>query len=188
MPRFLGGLLPAGLLGLLVAAMLAAEMSTDSGYMLAWGSVIYNDVLAPLRRGRPWSEKTGILWNRAIVALIGVYLFVFGLWYRPTGDVWSYLVLSAAIYTSSMAVMVVACCYWPRANNWGALGAILFGSVTPATFLVLEKLPATAEFAARIGPNIAGLVAFGTAAAGMVIGSLLKPGSRATALGGGRPA
>ncbi|NDC64675.1 MAG: hypothetical protein EBZ59_11980, partial [Planctomycetia bacterium] len=120
MPRFLGRLLPAGMLGLLVAAMLAAEMSTDSGYMLAWGSVIYNDVLAPLRRRRPWSERTGILWNRAIVALIGVYLFVFGLWYRPTGDVWSYLVLSATIYTSSMSVMLVACCYWPRANDWGA--------------------------------------------------------------------
>jgi len=188
MPRFLGGLLPAGMLGLLVAAMLAAEMSTDSGYMLAWGSVIYNDVLAPLRRRRPWSEKTGILWNRAIVALIGVYLFVFGLWYRPTGDVWVYLILSASIYMSSMAVMVVACCYWPRANDWGALGAILFGSVTPAAFLVLEKLPATADLAARIGPNITGLVAFGTAAAGMVIGSLLKPGGRATPLGGGRPA
>ena len=41
------------MLGLLVAAMLAADMSTDSSYMLTWGSVIYNDLLAPLRK-TPW--------------------------------------------------------------------------------------------------------------------------------------
>ena len=38
-------------MGLLIAAMLAADMSTDSSYMLTWGSVIYNDILAPFRRG-----------------------------------------------------------------------------------------------------------------------------------------
>jgi solute:Na+ symporter, SSS family len=36
--------------GLVIAAMLAADMSTDSSYMLTWGSVIYNDILAPFRR------------------------------------------------------------------------------------------------------------------------------------------
>lgn len=177
MPRLLGSLLPVGMLGLLIAAMLAAEMSTDSGYMLAWGSVIYNDVLAPLRRKREWSDHTGILWNRAIVALIGIYLFVFGLWYRPSGDVWSYIVLSASIYAASMSVMVVACCYWPRANGWGALGAILFGALVPVAFLVMEKVPATAALTAWIGPNIAGLIAFGGAAIGMVVGSLVTAAS-----------
>lgn len=178
MPRLLGSLLPVGLLGLLIAAMLAAEMSTDSGYMLAWGSVIYNDVLAPLRRGRQWSERTGILWNRAIVALIGIYLFFYGLLYRPSGDIWSYIILSATVYAASMSVMVVACCYWPRANAWGALGAILFGALVPLAFLAMEKVPATADIALKIGPNVAGLIAFGGAAIGMVGGSLLTASGR----------
>jgi SSS family solute:Na+ symporter len=52
MPYFLGLILPSGLMGILVAAMLAADMSTDSSYMLTWGSVIYNDVLGPFRRRR----------------------------------------------------------------------------------------------------------------------------------------
>ena len=50
MPRYLGEAVPAGLMGLLIAAMLAADMSTDSSYMLTWGSVIYNDIMAPFRR------------------------------------------------------------------------------------------------------------------------------------------
>src|SRR6185369_1782412 len=47
MPRYLSTAVPPGLMGLLIAAMLAADMSTDSSYMLTWGSVIYNDILAP---------------------------------------------------------------------------------------------------------------------------------------------
>ena len=48
LPTFLGEFLPIGLLGILVAGMLAADMSTQSSYMLAWSSVIYNDILYPL--------------------------------------------------------------------------------------------------------------------------------------------
>ncbi|MFV0388294.1 MAG: sodium:solute symporter, partial [Pyrinomonadaceae bacterium] len=70
MPMFLATFVPVGITGLCVAAMLAADMSTDSSYMLTWGSVIYNDILAPFRK-KKWSEKKGLLINRMIVALIG---------------------------------------------------------------------------------------------------------------------
>jgi len=29
--------------------------------------VIYNDLLAPFRK-QPWSERKGLIWNRALVA------------------------------------------------------------------------------------------------------------------------
>jgi SSS family solute:Na+ symporter len=120
--------------------------------MLSWGSVIYNDILAPFRR-EPQSDRRAILWNRCIVALIGVYLLVFGLLYTIEGDVWSYLLLTGSIYLSSMSVLLVACCYWRRANNWGALGAILLGAAVPIAHLAMEKLPATAKLAASIGKD-----------------------------------
>lgn len=178
MPEFLGGFLPIGLMGLLIAAMLAADMSTNSSYMLSWGSVIYNDILAPFRRSA-WTDKRAILWNRCIIALIGVYLLIFGLFYKIEGNVWSYLLLTGSIYLSSMSVLLIACCYWKRANNWGAIGGILLGAAVPIAQLTLEKLPSTAAFAASIGKDIAGISAFITAALGMVIGSLLKPKSDA---------
>lgn len=176
MPRFLGSFVPVGLMGLLVAAMLAADMSTDSSYMLGWGSVIYNDILAPFRR-QPWPHRRAILWNRCIVALIGVYLFLFGLLYTIEGNVWSYLLLTGSIYLSSMSVLLVACCYWRRANNWGALGAIILGAVVPMAHLSMEKIPATAKLAAAIGKDAAGIAAFAAAAMGMIVGSLIKPGT-----------
>ncbi|MGB3121837.1 MAG: hypothetical protein WBE58_23630, partial [Verrucomicrobiales bacterium] len=174
MPRFLGSFLPIGLMGLLVAAMLAADMSTDASYMLSWGSVIYNDILAPFRRGS-WSHQRAIRWNRVIIGLISIYLLVFGLFYQIEGDVWSYLLLTGSIYLSSMSVLLVACCYWRKANSWGALAAIFLGAAVPVAHLTMEKIPDLAPLAARLGKDGAGIAAFAAAALGMIVGSLLKP-------------
>ncbi|HUN65028.1 MAG TPA: sodium:solute symporter family protein [Bacteroidota bacterium] len=174
MPLFLSRFVPAGIMGLLVAAMLAADMSTDSSYMLTWGSVIYNDILAPFRK-IPWSERKGLFWNRTIVALIGVFLLFYGLWYPLKGDLWTYLGVTGSIYLSSMSVLLIACCYWKRANSWGASAAIVVGAVIPVTFLILQQLPQTRDIAAAIGPYYSGIATYLLAGTAMVAGSLLKP-------------
>ncbi len=173
MPRLLATLVPAGLMGLLVAAMLAADMSTDSSYMLTWAGVIWNDILRPLHRGR-WSERRGLRWNRAIVAVIGVFLLFYGLWYPLKGDLWTYLGVTGTIYLASMSVLLVACCYWRGANATGAAAAIVTGAAIPVAYLVLEQLPATGAFAREaIGPYWSGLAAYAGAALAMLVGSRL---------------
>ena len=175
MPKFLAVAVPMGLSGLLIAAMLAADMSTDSAYMLTWGSVIYNDILAPLRRRQHWSQQFGLLVNRLIIVAIGIFLLVYGLWYPLKGHLWSYLTVTASIYLSSMTVLLIACCYWSRANNWGAAAAIVCGAVLPITYLVLELLPGTTHIAKSIGPNYSGIATFVASGMAMVVGSLFKP-------------
>lgn len=171
MPLFLGTLVPVGLMGVLIAAMLAADMSTDSSYMLTWGGVIYNDIMAPFRKG--WSEKKGLLWNRCIVAAIGVFLLFFGLWYKLEGDLWTYLTLTGTIYLASISTLLIACCYWKRANNWGAIASIIISAVIPLGFLVLEKVNGAA--AKAIGAYTSGIAAYLLSGVAMVVGSLLKP-------------
>jgi SSS family solute:Na+ symporter len=175
MPLYLASILPVGVMGILVAAMLAADMSTDSSYLLAYGSVIYNDLLAPLRRRRGMTERQGILWNRMIVAALGVFFLFYGLWYPLKGSVWSYLTITATIGFASMTSMLISCCYWKRANSWGAAGSIIAGAVIPLLYLVMDLLPATHDLAAAIGPNWSGIAAFAGSALAMVAGSLLKP-------------
>jgi SSS family solute:Na+ symporter len=174
MPQFLSMVVPAGLLGILVAAMLAADMSTDSSYMITWAGVIYNDILAPFRKTAV-PEKRGILINRMIVALIGIFLLLYGLWYPLEGDLWTYLGVTGTIYLSSMSVLLIACCYWKRANSWGAAAAIAFGAIIPAAFLVCQKIPATRPFTDQVGPYYSGIATYLLAGAAMVVGSLLKP-------------
>jgi SSS family solute:Na+ symporter len=184
MPLLLSSIVPAGMMGILVAAMLAADMSTDSAYMLTWGSVIYNDIMAPLRK-TVWSEKKGLLWNRMIVALIGVFLLFYGLWYPLKGDLWTYLGVTGTIYLSSMSALLIACGYWKKANNWGAAAAIAFGALIPVSFLVLEQVEATAGLAKKIGPYYSGIATYLIVGAAMVIGSLLKPKPKQPAVEGG---
>jgi len=178
MPTWLSTFLPVGLMGLLVAAMLAADMSTDSSYMLTWASVIYNDIVAPWRRPG-WTDRKGLLMNRTIVGLIGVFLLFYGLWYPLKGDLWSYLGVTGTIYLASMSTLLVACCYWQRANDWGAVAAIAVGAAFPVLYLVLEQVQP--EVRTTIGPYWSGLAAYAGAAAAMVVGSLLKPIAPGTA-------
>jgi SSS family solute:Na+ symporter len=173
MPRMLGMILPAGLMGLLIAAMLAADMSTDSSYMLTWSSVIYNDILAPFRKTK-WSEKRGLLWNRSIVAAIGVFLLIYGLWYKIEGDAWTYLGITGTIYLASMSTLLVACCYWERANSWGAAAAIIFGALMPIGVLVLQKVGPWTDWV-KANEASCMIAVYATTTVAMIVGSLLKP-------------
>jgi len=91
------------------------------------------------------------------------------------GDLWTYLGVTGTIYLASMSVLLVSCCYWKRANNWGATAAIIFGAGIPIGYLVLEQLPSTKEVAAKIGPYYSGIATYVIVAVSMIIGSLLKP-------------
>jgi SSS family solute:Na+ symporter len=177
MPSYLSVAVPAGLMGILIAAMLAADMSTDSSYMLTWGSVIYNDILAPFRKTQ-WSEKKGMLWNRMIIALIGVFLLLYGLWYPLKGDLWTYLGVTGTIYLASISTLLIACCYWSRANSWGAAGSIIVSAAIPVAYLVIEQLSSTAALAKDIGPYYSGIATYLLSGLAMIVGSLLKPQAR----------
>ena len=73
-----------------------------------------------------------------------------------------------------MSVMLIACCYWQRANNWGAIGAIIFGAVLPITCLIGEQWDTTAAWFLKY-KHILGILTYISVALAMVVGSLLKP-------------
>jgi solute:Na+ symporter, SSS family len=174
MPKLLGSITPHGFLGLLVAGMLAASMSTYSAYLLAWSSVATRDVIACLRPTN-LSERTTIWLTRLIAGLIGTFLLVFGLWYQIPDTAFQYLFITGAMYTAGALGCVAAGIYWQRANTVGAYCSLIMGALTPASFLILEKwrgsLPSWLEFITDV--NVSGLLSFILALAGMVIGSLL---------------
>lgn len=173
MPSYLGIVLPVGLIGLVIAAMLAAEMSTDSGYLLTWATVIYNDLISPCLR-KPLAPKSRLLLTRCLVLGIGVFLLFYGLWYELPGNAWDYLAVTGNIYVASVFTLLVAGLYWPRANTRGAYAALIMGAIGPLTFLILGSKYS-------IAPEVAGAAAFGLAAVGMIVGSLSVPRPTATA-------
>ena len=173
MPRMLGEIVPAGPLGLLVAGMLAASMSTYSAYVLAWSSVLARDVIACTRR-TDLPDRTVVRITRVGAVLVGIFLLVFGLWYEIPETAFQYLAVTGAMYISGALAVVAAGMYWRRANRVGAFAALGLGAVTPLGFLLLEKfrdaLPASLLFITDV--NVAGLLSYCLAGLGMVVGSL----------------
>lgn len=174
MPALLGEIVPGGFLGLLVAGLLAASMSTYSSYLLAWSSVITLDVVSCMRP-KGFDERTTIRITRIFAGVIGVFLLIFGLWYEVPDTAYQYLFITGAMYTAGALGCVTAGLYWKRANLVGAYCALLLGALAPAGFLVLERfatsLPAWLRFIADV--NVSGVLSFVLAAVGMVVGSLL---------------
>jgi SSS family solute:Na+ symporter len=172
MPRYLGVVLPVGLLGLLVASMIAAEMSTISGYMLTWATVIYNDIITPCLKN-PLSNRGQILLTRTILVGIGLFLLLFGLWYQLPGNAWDFLAVTGNIYLASVFTLLIAGLYWPRANSAGAYAALILGAIGPLTFLIVNYHFRNSP-QHQISPEIAGGSSFALAFLGMIIGSLVS--------------
>jgi len=176
MPAYLGKLLPWGVIGILIAAMLAAEMSTDSGYLLTWATVIYNDLITPCLR-RPMSAGAKLLTVRTLVLVIGVFLLVYGLWYEIPGNAWDYLAVTGNIYLASIFTLLVGALYWRGSNSWGAVAAIVLGAIGPITFLIVNGIVKSPRWnidpSWEISPEVAGVAAFAMSFAGMFFGSLL---------------
>ena len=96
--------------------------------------------------------------------------------------------MTGTIYLSSMSVLLIACCYWKRANSWGAAAAIFFGAVLPVLYLVLEQVQATSVWLrGHIGPYYSGIATYLLAGLAMVIGSLLNPGGGTALSRGEKP-
>ena len=169
MPEYLARLLPTGIIGLVIAGMLAAEMSTDSSYILTWATVIYNDLIMPCLR-RPLSEKARLLTLRTLIVLIGMFLVFYGLVYELPGTAYDYLVVTATIYVASMFALLMGAIYIPWINKTGAYAAIILGAIGPVSFLIVN---AVADASHKIAPATAGLSAYALAFAGLILGSLL---------------
>jgi SSS family solute:Na+ symporter len=181
MPRFLSEILPVGMLGFFMAGMFAASMSTDSSYMLAWSSIIVQDLVAPFRRDGI-SDRSRIFLARLFVIIIGALMLVFGIWHELRGTAFRYLLDVTTIYYAGGLAVLVAGLYWKRANTFGAYLAFVFGALLPLAYVVEDmaiQSPSgeTAGFVSRLfSPNIRGVLSFALGFVGIGLGSLLAPG------------
>lgn len=77
-PLFAAQKLPAGLAGLVVAALMAATMSTLSSALNSVSNVVLIDYVRPLRK--TMSEHEAVLWGRGLTVALGVIGTLLALW------------------------------------------------------------------------------------------------------------
>ena len=169
MPVFLGRILPAGLIGIISAGMVAAFMSTHDSYLLCWSSVLTQDVIAPLF-GDKLSPNARIFLTRFFIVVIGLFVLVWGLTYNGTDDVWDYMAVTGCIYFSGSFAILFAGLYWKRASSTGAFLSLPAGLIAIYGLSPVQDLVGVHMSTARVG-----LISVAVTLAVMVFGSLLVP-------------
>jgi len=169
MPIYLGRILPAGLIGIISAGMIAAFMSTHDSYLLCWSTVLTQDVIAPLAGDRI-STKTRVLLARILIVVIGLYVLAWGLFYKGGLDIWDYMLITGAIYFAGAFTLLLAGLYWKRASSTGAMMALLTSVVAIFGMTPVQELVGIEMSAARVG-----LFSVAITLTAMVVGSLLFP-------------
>lgn len=138
--------LPAGLRGLVLAAALAAVMSTASACLMAASTVVANGVYARFFTGRP---NAGIAVNRVSMVLVGGVALVLAV---IVGNVIGALTVAFALLVSGTLVPIVGALYWRRATGAGALVSMVLGSVVALVLIFTQGVLANS-------PIIFGLLA-----------------------------
>jgi SSS family solute:Na+ symporter len=165
MPWMISSLLPTGLLGLMMAGMLAASVSTYAGYFLGWSAIISQDIVSPLLR-RPLSEKGKLRLTRATIVALTVFIMIWSLVYHVPGPAFFYLQVTANLFMAPTLITIVAGLYWKRASSAGAYLSYAFGAASSLGYLI----PGLGWSVATAGNSSWGLGLLGLAA-----GSLLFP-------------
>jgi len=132
-------LLPAGLLGLFVAMMFAAGVSTDSTYLHSWGSIFLQDVVMPFRRNA-FAPKTHILLLKLSIFGVAVFAFLFSLFFKQTEYILLFFMLTGALFAAGAGVCIIGGLYWNRGTKQGAWAAMSTGVLLVLTGFTLDRL------------------------------------------------
>jgi SSS family solute:Na+ symporter len=126
--------LPAGITGLVLAAALAAVMSTASAGLLASSTILANDVYAGfVARG----EHNKVLVSRVTTLLVGVGVLVTAV---AVNDVVGALTVAYDLLTGALFVPIVGALFWRRATTAGALASMAAGSVVVVGLMIVDGL------------------------------------------------
>ena len=126
-PRLMLDFLPAGVLGLVVASLVAAFMSTVSTAINWAASYITNDLYG--RFARPEATEAELVWFARVASVLVTVLGAVAAFYADSVATVYRLIL--AVGTGPGLVLILRW-YWWRINAWAELAAMLAGFVVGA--------------------------------------------------------
>ncbi|MDN3272001.1 sodium:solute symporter [Streptomyces sp. MA15] len=123
--------LPMGVRGLVLAAALAAVMSTSSGALIACATVANNDIWARLRGvarpgGEQHDEVDEVKGNRAFILLMGLAVIAAAI---ALNDVVQALTVAYNLLVGGLLVPILGGLLWKRGTARGALASVAVGGL-----------------------------------------------------------
>jgi SSS family solute:Na+ symporter len=140
--------LPVGMRGLVLAAAMAAIMSTASAALLAASTVLLEDVYLPLRAA---ASRGSVTQSRVITFGLGAVMTVLAC---AMHDVLGALTVAYDLLVGGLLVAVIAAMLWPRASTVAALASIFAGATLVVLFLVVCGLASDVPIYAGLGGSV----------------------------------
>jgi SSS family transporter len=122
--------LPSFALGIVMAAIMAAIMSTADALLLQAGTIASHDLWARFRKGKV-DERTSVQVSRITVIALGVIGVVLAI-AEPPG-VFEIVVFATSVLGAAFVPVYVCAVWWKKANTPGALASIIVGTVAAVT-------------------------------------------------------
>lgn len=137
LPALVNALLPAGLRGLVAAALLAALMSSLSSVFNSCSTLFTIDIYKRFHPGV--SERTLVTVGRlATLVLVGLGLLWIPFMSVISGQLFTYIQSVQAYISPPIAAVFLGGILWDRANSRGAVAALVTGFVLGIGRLILE--------------------------------------------------
>jgi SSS family solute:Na+ symporter len=136
-PTLVVRLLPSGLIGLMVAALLAALMSSLAATFNSASTLVTFDVYKKVRPAA--SERQLVRVGRTVtVVMVGLGMLWVPFISYLSSEVYIYLQSVQAYISPPIAAVFLLGVFWPRANRQGAFAALLAGAVLGAARFLFE--------------------------------------------------
>ncbi|NGZ76375.1 sodium/proline symporter PutP [Saccharibacillus alkalitolerans] len=135
--------------GFLLAALLAAVMSTISSQLLVTSSSLTEDLYRILlRRGASERELTAV--SRSAVLVVSIVALLLS--YTKNDTILTLVAYAWAGFGASFGPVILLSLYWKRMNRWGALAGMAAGAIT---VIVWANIPVLKESLYEIVPGFA---------------------------------
>jgi len=140
--------MPIGLLGVCLAGLLAAIMSSVDSGLCGCGSLLAYDFFAKIRKGV--DDKDMLRHGRWIMFILLVGCVLMAPFIRYFEGLFNYLLYVWALLAPPVFVCVLFGLYYKRANAKGAFVTLVTGCVLAVVAFIVLKVPVAADFKASL--------------------------------------
>ena len=135
-------LFPSFIAGLLLAAIVAAAMSTADSQLLVASSAFASDLYKPIIRKNKASDKEMLWVGRLVVLVVAIVAFFIAAASIDDPNSWTNSIMSMVenawgLFGASFGPVVILSLFWKRLNYNGAVAGILAGAVVDIAWLLL---------------------------------------------------
>lgn len=132
-------IIPPGFRGAFAGIVLFFFISTHGTYIMAWGSVLIQDVVIPLR-GKPLEPRIHMILIRLSIFLVATFIIAFSMLFRQVDNIWMYMLMGGAVFSSSAGVVILGGLYLKFPTKVAALVSLGIGAVLSLSGFVYRAM------------------------------------------------